>query len=277
METSSSFGIELRDVSHSYIIERDGQEIRFPAISNVTLNVARGEFVAVVGPSGCGKTTVLNLLTGLVAVDSGTVLIGGTTPRAGRLDIAYMLARDCLLPWRTALSNAAFGMELRGVSKEVRLATARSLLSQTGLVGFEHAYVSQLSQGMRQRVALARTFALESEYLLMDEPFAAVDPQTKIALEQQLLSLWESDPRRTVVFITHDLGEAIILADRVVVFSRQPGRIKADIRVPLKRPRTAAQLLQSADYHSLFADLWRQLEDEMLERSTDDVWGTRGG
>lgn len=255
--------IQITHLDHRFTLSKDGRRFQLKALQDISLEVPNGEFVSIVGPSGCGKTTLLNILAGLEALQSGTVLVGGNEPKAGRADIAYMFARDCLLPWRNTLENAAFGMELQGEPRSTRLAKARQLLAQLGLVGFEQAYTSQLSQGMRQRVALARTFALGGRYLLMDEPFAAVDAQTKLALEEQLLSLWESDPRRTVLFVTHDLGEAIVLSDRVVVFSRSPGRIKADIHIPIPRPRSAGELLKSKTYHSTYAEIWGHLADEL--------------
>jgi NitT/TauT family transport system ATP-binding protein len=176
-----------------------------------------------------------------------------------------MFASDCLLPWRTTLQNAEFGMELRGFSRESRSERARALLGEAGLNGFEDAYVSQLSKGMRQRVALVRTFGLPCDFLLMDEPFGALDPQTKLTLQQQLLTLWEKHHGRTVLFVTHDLGEAIVMSDRVVVMSRRPARVKADIRIELPRPRNATELLRSPEYHRLYAYLWGELGAEITQ------------
>lgn len=231
-----------------------------PTIDRVSLNVPRGQFLSIVGPSGCGKTTMLNLLAGLVQVShSGTVRVQGHEPSLGDNRIAYMLARDSLLPWRTALENAAYGMEVRGVPVEQRRARARELLVRVGLGGFEAAYPKQLSHGMRQRCALARTFALDSPILLMDEPFGALDAQTKLQLEELLVDLWQEE-RRTVVFITHDLGEAIAISDRVVVMSARPGRIVTDIEIPLERPRSVRELQKDHVYHELYAHIWEMLE-----------------
>jgi NitT/TauT family transport system ATP-binding protein len=244
--------IEIRDVVHRF-----GGTVL--AVSHASLHVAPGEFVSIVGPSGCGKTTLLNLVAGLLPVQEGSISVAGAPPRAGRHDVAYMLARDSLLPWLDAQQNAGFGAEIRNVSRERRNARARELLAQVGLSGFEHAYPKALSQGMRQRVALARTFCLESPILLMDEPFGALDAQTKLQLEEILLSLWTSE-RRTVVFITHDLSEAVALSDRVIVMSARPGTIIADIKVDLARPRSVRALQRDARYHDIYATIWSKLE-----------------
>jgi NitT/TauT family transport system ATP-binding protein len=231
-------------------------------VDDVSLDVAAGEFVSIVGPSGCGKTTLLNLAAGLLPADvaRGTVSVGGRPPVRGNRDIAYMLARDALSPWRTALGNAELGTEIRGVPAKERGRRARALLEAVGLKGFEEAYPKALSQGMRQRVALARTFGLDSPILLMDEPFGALDAQTKLQLEDVLLGLWQQH-RRTVVFITHDLSEAVSMSDRVIVMTRRPGRIIADMKIPLGRPRSVRALQRDPAYHRLYAEVWTRLEE----------------
>jgi NitT/TauT family transport system ATP-binding protein len=229
------------------------------AVDDVSLDVAEGEFVSIVGPSGCGKTTVLNLLTGLVPLHEGRIALRGRPPAAGNPDVAYMLARDCLMPWRSALGNACYGMEVRGVPPAEREARARELLARVGLKGFETRWPKQLSHGMRQRCALARTFSLDSPVLLMDEPFGALDAQTKLQLEDLLLELWGAR-RRTVVFITHDLAEAVALSDRVIVMSARPGRIVADVPIPLERPRHVRALQKDRHFLELYAHVWEELE-----------------
>jgi len=244
--------IDIRDVVHRFA----GEVL---AVSHATLHAAPGEFVSIVGPSGCGKTTLLNLLAGLLPLQEGSISVAGAAPRAGRHDVAYMLARDSLLPWLNALQNARFGAEIRNIPGQRRNARARELLTQVGLGSFEHTYPKALSQGMRQRVALARTFCLDSPILLMDEPFGALDAQTKLQLEEVLLALWTSE-RRTVVFITHDLSEAVALSDRVIVMSARPGTIIADIKVDLPRPRSVRALQRDARYHDIYATIWSKLE-----------------
>jgi NitT/TauT family transport system ATP-binding protein len=231
-----------------------------PVLANVSLSIGRGEFVSIVGPSGCGKTTLLGLIAGLLpAPKDGSLSVLGARPHVGNPAIAYMLARDSLLPWRTALQNAGFGMEVRGVPPAVRVPRARAMLDQVGLLGFEHAYPKALSQGMRQRVALARTFALDLPVLLMDEPFGTVDALTKLQLEALLLELWQRQ-QRTVVFVTHDLAEAVAVSDRVIVITGSPGTVIADVPIPLPRPRSVPALQQDPAFHDLYARVFDTLE-----------------
>ena len=235
------------------------------AVSDADLVVRRGELLVIVGPSGCGKTTILNIVAGLLEQQEGDVTIDGTQPLAGRRDIAYMFAQDALLPWRSVLDNVLFGVEVhrgRNAIDEATRERARQLIRVIGLSGFEHFYPRQLSHGMRQRTALARTFMMDSPLLLMDEPFGALDAHTKLTLEQELLQLWEQS-RRTVIFITHDLAEAIFLADRVLVCSARPGRILSAIDVPFERPRDLKALQQSDAYHRLYQQIWSDLAREM--------------
>jgi NitT/TauT family transport system ATP-binding protein len=236
------------------------------AVSEFSLNIAPGEFVSIVGPSGCGKTTLLNLAAGLLpsGAGRGKLLVNGKPPVTGTHDLAYMLARDALAPWRTALGNAELGTEVRGVPAEKRRARALDLLEKVGLKGFENAYPKALSQGMRQRVALARTFSLDAPILLMDEPFGALDAQTKLQLEDVLLSLWQRE-RRTVLFITHDLSEAVSMSDRVIVMSARPGRIVADVPITLGRPRSVRALQKDAHYHELYSQVWTKLEEGLSQ------------
>jgi NitT/TauT family transport system ATP-binding protein len=230
-------------------------------LDKVSLSAKPGEFVSIVGPSGCGKTTILNLLAGLIQVPyAGSISILDRPPQLGSQDVAYMLARDCMIPWRDAIGNASFGLQIRGTPKHERLARASALLKQVGLSGFEHALPKQLSHGMRQRCALARTFALDSSVLLMDEPFGALDAQTKLQLEDVLVDLWQAE-RRTVIFITHDIGEAIALSDRVIVMSGRPGRIISDTIIPLPRPRSVRELQKDPLFHEIYAHVWGMLED----------------
>lgn len=231
------------------------------AVEDTNFDVGEGEFVVIVGPSGCGKTTMLNIIAGLEAYQTGMVIVGDQAPKPGRRDVAYMFAQDALLPWRTVLGNVTFGVEIHTKSRVLApeaLEEAHELISMVGLAGFESSYPRQLSHGMRQRVALARTFLMPSPILLMDEPFGALDAHTKLVLEQGLLRLWERD-KRTVLFITHDLSEAIILADRVLVCSARPGSIKSEISIDLPRPRNINALQNDARYHGYYQKIWRDL------------------
>ena len=231
------------------------------AVSDISLTVPRGQFCAVIGPSGCGKTTCLDAVAGEVVPTSGTVTVLGEQPAPGNKRIGYMFARDALFPWRTARANVALALESRKVPRSERARRADELLDAVGLAGAYDRYPSQLSQGMRQRVALARTFALDAELLLMDEPFAALDAQTRMLLEQELTRLWERDSS-TVLFVTHDLAQAIVLADQVVVFSAPPGRIKRVFPVPLPRPRSISRLRATPEFRELYEAIWLELEDE---------------
>ena len=246
--------IRIRGLTHTF----GGLRV----LDRIDLDVAPKEFVAIVGPSGCGKTTLLNILGALLPVQSGEVTIAGAAPKPGNRDIAFMFANDALLPWRTTLRNALFGVEVRGEASSEVKAHAHEMLERIGLGAFEQAYPRQLSRGMRQRAALARTFLMNSSYLLMDEPFGALDAQTRLTLQRLLLDLWEAN-RRTVVFITHDLTEAVLLADRVIVFGARPGRLLASVPINLERPRDPVALQRDDAFHDTFAGIWRVLEEEM--------------
>lgn len=248
-------GISFKSVRQYFILRDKSGAHAVEALGGVSLDIGRSEFIALVGPSGCGKTTLLNIAAGLISPQGGTTLLNGKPPAAGRGDVAYMLARDAMLPWRTAIRNVEYGLELRGVGKVERHDRAKELLNAVGLGRYENAYRSELSHGMRQRVALARTFALKSEILLMDEPYGALDIHLKIQLGELLLQLWDKD-RRTVMFVTHDLHEAISLADRVVVMCPNPGRVIADVEIPLERPRSLNELQTNPEYHKLYSQIW---------------------
>lgn len=231
-------------------------------LERTELTIEGGEFVALVGPSGCGKTTLLNMVAGLLEPSTGDVLLGGRPPKLGDPSVGYLLARDSLLPWRTAVENVALPLEIRGVSRHKRLAIARQSLADVGLADFADAYPSQLSHGMRQRTAVARTLSTDPDILLMDEPFSALDAQTRLLLQEQFTTLWERI-RPTVVFVTHDLGEAIALADRLIVMTSRPGKIKADLEIDLGRPRHVVGLQGNKDYHDLYQEVWNVFQDEV--------------
>ncbi|MFE5708838.1 ABC transporter ATP-binding protein [Rhodococcus koreensis] len=219
-------------------------------LHDIDLDIEAGQFVALVGRSGCGKTTLLNMIAALIEPSSGSIEVHGTSPREARPHLGFMLARDALLPWRTAQGNVEYGLELRGVDRATRRRVARDWLGRVHLGGSERLWPWQLSQGMRQRVALARTWALDPDVLLMDEPFAALDARTRIAVQQEFLELWQSGPQRTVVFVTHDLGEAIALADRVVLLGE--GRILDDVEVGIERPRDLESVAAHPRYQQLY-------------------------
>jgi ABC-type nitrate/sulfonate/bicarbonate transport system ATPase subunit len=208
----------------------------FQALAPVTLSIPQGRFVSLIGPSGCGKSTIFNIVAGLLEPTGGRVLIDGSdaTGTIGR--VGYMLQKDLLLPWRTVLDNVILGMEIQGVPLAEARARALPLLRRYGLAGFEYLYPNSLSGGMRQRAALLRTLLFDTDVILLDEPFGALDAQTKLQMQEWLMALW-ADFRKTVVFVTHDVEEAIYLSDELHVMGTRPGRIIETIPVPLPRPR----------------------------------------
>jgi NitT/TauT family transport system ATP-binding protein len=231
------------------------------AVSDASIHVNPGEFVSIVGPSGCGKSTLLNIVSGLLAPSRGRAEVDGQIVTGVRHDVGYMFARDGMMPWRTALQNVEFGLEIRNVPN--RREIAREWLRRVGLDKFEGHYRHELSQGMRQRVAVARTFAIEPNILLMDEPFGALDSQTRLLLQELFLEVWEKN-KRTVLFVTHDLHEAIFLSDVVLVSTNRPGRVKSTIPIDLPRPRLPpAELAVAPEFRDIYSRIWADLKDEV--------------
>jgi ABC-type nitrate/sulfonate/bicarbonate transport system ATPase subunit len=230
------------------------------AVDGVSLVVRRQEFLTLLGPSGCGKSTVLGMIGGLVPTDSGRIVIDGEVVRGPNPHQVALVFQDAgLFPWRTALDNVGFGLELQGVAAPRRREVARELLEPMGLRGFEAKYPRELSGGMRQRVAIARALALDTPILLMDEPFGALDEQTRLLMGEWLVGIRRRTPK-TVVFVTHSLQEAIALSDRIVVMTARPGRIKDIVDVPLPFPRD----LDAPDAVDLRAKLWEDVREESL-------------
>jgi len=229
------------------------------ALGPLDLDIADGEFVCIVGPSGCGKSTFLRILAGLVDPSSGEVQVRTDRPRHAT---AMVFQDYSIYPWKRVLDNVRFGLDLAGVRKKDGNAKAMEYLTRLGLADRASAYPGELSGGMKQRVAIARALAVEPQILLMDEPFAALDAQMRHVLQDELLTLWQGD-RRTVVFITHSLEEAILLGDRVVVMSARPGRIIASKPVPFERPRDAEEVRASAEFGTLHRELWDLLRAEV--------------
>jgi NitT/TauT family transport system ATP-binding protein len=232
-----------------------------PVLNDFSLTVPSGQFVAIVGASGVGKSTMLNVVSGLTPVSSGDLTVFGEPPRAGRADVGHMFARDALLPWRTARRNVELGLELHGSAPSARHERALQMLDLVGLSAAADRYPSQLSQGMRQRVALARTLASDPELLLMDEPFAALDALTRASIRDMFLDIWDNEAhRKTVLFVTHDLTEALVLADRVVTIAG--GGVRTDVEIPYGRPRDQRTLMARADYRALYDRLQADLTGE---------------
>jgi len=234
------------------------------ALAAVDLDVGAGEFVAIVGPSGCGKTTLLRILAGLEAASEGEFAVD-RDPASDRPLNSMVFQEQSIFPWMTVRDNVAFGLKARGIGRRERYRAVLPMIHTVGLAGFEDALPHQLSGGMKQRVSLARAFANDPEVLLMDEPFASLDEQTKLVLQAELLRIWEAGPRKTVLYVTHSIDEAIVLADRIVVLSARPGHIKdvVDVGAVLRRPRRVEDVRSSPQYGELFARVWRQLRAEV--------------
>ncbi|HEY5606876.1 MAG TPA: ABC transporter ATP-binding protein [Alphaproteobacteria bacterium] len=230
-------------------------------LDDIRLDVATGEFVALVGPSGCGKTTFLRIIAGLEDSDDGTITIDGKPVTKPGVDRGFVFQADSLLPWRNVYRNASIGLEVNGRIGAEEKSRTQSLLRLVGLAGFEGYRPQQLSGGMRQRVNLARALAVNPEVLLMDEPFAALDAQTREIMQTELLRIW-SEGRKTVLFITHQIDEAVYLSDRVVVFSRRPGRINQIVPITLPRPR-ALGIKRSPEFVAYVDRIWRLIEDDV--------------
>jgi len=240
------------------------------ALQDVDLTVRPGEFLCIVGPSGCGKSTFLRLLAGLERSSAGDIRIEVTRP--DRPVNSMVFQEQSTFPWMTVRQNTAFGLEMRGVDRRVRDELVGYYLRKIGLEAFADAYPHQLSGGMKQRVCLARAFANEPEVLLMDEPFASLDEQTRILMQEELLRVWEGEHGRTVVFITHSIDEAVLLADTVVVMSARPGRVKATFAVPFPRPRgQLAQLKLLPEFAQLTYRVWEVLRDEVLNAQAAEL------
>jgi NitT/TauT family transport system ATP-binding protein len=261
--------IEVRNVSMVYGDSVEGANL---VLDDVSLEVRDGEFVTVVGPSGCGKSTLLNLLSGLIAPTTGELMLDGKKVDGAAKNYGYMLQRDLLLDWRTILDNVTLGLEVRGTQRRAARELARKYLRFYGLGGFEDRYPSELSGGMRQRAALARTMILNPGILLLDEPFVALDFQTKLILESELAKSVAAG-RRAVLFITHDVEEAVSLSDRVLVMSRRPGRIKAVHEIRLDCDRTDPVSAREAQgFGEYVGRIWKQLE---IQTSALDMEGLR--
>ncbi len=232
------------------------------ALDAVDLDVAAGEFVTIVGPSGCGKSSLLTLVAGLSPPSVGSIRIEGREIDGTSRDVAFVTQQDNLFPWRTLLENVAFPLELAGVGRPAREQEARRWIRRVGLDGFEGAYPHQLSGGMRQRGNIIRSLIYQPRVILMDEPFGPLDAQTRLVLQAMLLSIWETQ-RATVLFVTHDLTEAIGLADRVVLMSARPGRIVRTDTVDIPRPRDIFHIATQPAFRSLYDALWQELAAQM--------------
>ncbi len=270
-EVSTRSALSLGGIGYA-VRGRGGQELAI--LDRVDLDIREGEFVSIVGTSGCGKSTLLNLASGLLTPSRGSVSVFGDPVTGIDRRIGYMFQVDALLPWRSVEDNVGMGLELAGIPRAKRRERTAAILAELGLAGFEKHYPSELSGGMRQRASLARTWVTNPEIILMDEPFGALDSQTRLLIQDSFLAFWERH-RKTVVLVTHDLGEAIAMSDRVVVMSARPGRIKTIIPIELPRPRRLEAAHQEPKFNEYWQMLWQHLKDEASQAMQGIGGGSR--
>ncbi|MDD6919100.1 ABC transporter ATP-binding protein [Anaerococcus sp.] len=254
-------GVKLKiDNVYKEYVTRKGKTV---ALNGVSLDIKENEFICVVGPSGCGKSTLLNNIAGLDNPTSGNIYLDGKPIEGTGVERGVVFQQYALFPWRTVLRNVTFGLEMQNVPKQEAEDRAMKYIKSVGLEGFEHAYPKELSGGMKQRVAIARAYAVNPEILLMDEPFGALDAQTRVQLQQELLDTWQRE-KKTCFFITHDVDEAVILAQRVVIMSARPGRIKKVVDIDIPYPRTQ-DIKTSPRFVELKNMIWDEVYQEFLE------------
>jgi NitT/TauT family transport system ATP-binding protein len=263
-DTDAGHALEVEGISKRF----DTAEGSFVAVDSVSFAVEPGEFLSVIGPSGCGKSTLFNIIGGLLGDHDGRVSVGSTIVTAPHPSIGMVFQEESTFPWRTVIENVAFPLEIAGVPKVERLGRARHFIELVGLAGFERSYPAELSGGMRQRVAIARTLVSEPRILLMDEPFAALDEQTRLLLGDKVLQIQQA-LSQTTLLITHNITEAVQLSDRVLVMTYRPGRIKRMVRIDLPRPRSS-EVVGSDDFGRYVAAIWSDLREEASRGISDD-------
>jgi NitT/TauT family transport system ATP-binding protein len=260
--------VEMHDVSVRF--GRNGHGVE--AVSGVSLEVEPGDFVSVIGPSGCGKSTLLNIVAGFLQPTLGRVLLDGVPIKGPGADRGVVFQQYSLFPWMTVRKNVEFGLKMQGLHANARESAARGLLGMAGLLAFENHYPDQLSGGMKQRVGIVRALATSPQVMLMDEPFGALDSQTRTVMQEILTNMWQQ-LRLSVLFITHDIEEAIFLSEKVYVMTARPGRIKAEIPIPLPRPRTP-EMMASPTFHALVRQLKALIRDESLAAMGGELGAT---
>ena len=273
MTHTTGTDIVISHVTQRFAVPREARELT--ALEDVSLDVRGSEFVSIVGPSGCGKSTLLGMIAGLVPISAGSILVGGRPVDGVDPRLGYVFQRDAVFPWKTVAENVGLPLLFRGVDADAARPRVADWIARIGLTGFERYHPYQLSGGMRKRVALAMTMVYDPEIILMDEPFGALDVQTRNLMENDLLEIW-AQSRRTVVFVTHDLEEAIALSDRVVVMTASPGRIKAAYPIGLPRPRSVTEVRFHPEFGRLYETIWKDLKDEVrlgYERSRQGLVG----
>jgi NitT/TauT family transport system ATP-binding protein len=258
--------LECRNLSKIF---REGQR-ETPALADISFSTSEGEFLCILGPSGCGKSTLLKIISGLLDPTSGEVIYSGNDKLGPRNSMVFQ--EHSVFPWMNVINNVAFGLEMRGVSKKERYASSLEFLKRVGLAQYAYRNPHELSVGMRQRIAIARAFVNNPEILLMDEPFGALDAQTRFILQTELLRIWK-DTKKTVIFVTHDIDEAILLGDRVLVLTSVPGRIRADMQVRIDRPRNI-RAESTQEFLDLRMNIWNLIRKEVENSITGDYEGS---
>ena len=262
-QASAAAALSLSNLTVTFAAKSSGAS--YTAVKDTTLHIADGEFVSVVGPTGCGKSTLLNIAAGLLQASSGEVRIFGEPLSGINAKAGYMFQAESLMPWRSALDNVTAGLQFRGIAREEAIRRGEDWLARVGLAGFGARYPHQLSGGMRKRVALAQMLILDPKIMLMDEPFSALDVQTRQLMENELLALWEAD-KKSVLFITHDLEEAISLSDRVIVLSAGPATHPiGEFMIDLPRPRDVAEIRMTPRFLELHEQIWSAMKEEVLK------------
>lgn len=257
--------VEINNVSKTFVKTSGKKKTKVQALDNATLKIREHEFIALLGPSGCGKTTLLRIIDGLITPDNGEVLIEGKPVKGPGLDRGFVFQQFLLLPWRDALGNVRFGLDsVRNMDEAKKNDLARKYIDMVGLAGFERHYPNELSGGMQQRLGFARALAVDPRILLMDEPFGALDAMTREVLQMQILEIAKK-VQKTILFVTHDIDESVILADRVVVMSARPGRIREEVEVTLPKPRDVTKIRKMPEFAELRTHIWTLLEAELMK------------
>lgn len=246
--------LQIKNISKKFI----SRHKQLLVLDNISLEIEKGQFICLLGPSGCGKTTLVNIIAGLEKPSEGMIFHNDKEVKAAGTEISVVFQEPALFPWLSVIDNVAFGMKMAGVSRKERLEKAMDFLKMVNLINFENLFIHELSGGMKQRVAIARSLTMDSDILLMDEPFSALDSQTRGILHSELLKIW-SETKKTIIFVTHSIEESVLLADRVITMSTNPGRIKRDYFISSKRPRT----LESPEISGITSDILQELKEEV--------------
>lgn len=258
--------LTIQNVSKTY---NEGTESRVEAVKDIDIQIEEGEFLSIVGPTGCGKSTLLKMIGGLISPTEGEIRIDNDVLTEPNDDVEIVFQEDSTFPWRTVFKNTVFGLEMHGVDKQERLERAQEMIDLVGLTGFEDNYPNELSGGMRQRVAIARTLSLNPKIMLMDEPFGALDEQTRLILGEELLRICK-ETNQTTVFVTHSLTEAVHLSDRVLIMSARPGQIKDVVDIPIDRPRDA-DVVTTNQFNDIVDNVWSTLREESMKGLKQEI------